>query len=187
MIGSIFRKFGQVQDQHTVETPQDLSKGAISRSAFLSIMAVGLTATGVAAMSRKASAAPAHGDLAVRDLDKFYDAWQDRFNAWDADAMADLYVEDVTYLNPQGHRVMGRAAVRQDLANLFQLKPKIQLNERRYILHSDTALTTNHWAMTLTGPDGAAQNMTGGGIEVVRKQSDGDWRFIIDDASRSAR
>jgi len=35
-------------------------------------------------------------------------------------------------------------------------------------------------------PDGTEQELTGGGIEVVRKQADGGWRYIIDDASRSA-
>jgi len=40
--------------------------------------------------------------------------------------------------------------------------------------------------VTYTNPDGTEQELTDGGIEVARKQADGGWRYIIDDASRSA-
>jgi ketosteroid isomerase-like protein len=66
------------------------------------------------------------------------------------------------------------------------LKPTIDIRDRRHVVYQDIALTTNHWKLTLTNPDGTTQELTGGGIEVVRKQADGGWRFIIDDASRSA-
>jgi len=66
------------------------------------------------------------------------------------------------------------------------LKPQIVLGDRRHLLYQDRALTTNHWRMNFNNADGVKQELTGGGIEVMRKQADGGWRYIIDDASRSA-
>ena len=60
------------------------------------------------------------------------------------------------------------------------------IGDRWHVVYQDTALTTNHWKLKLINPDGTVQDLTGGGIEVVRKQADGGWRYIIDDASRSA-
>jgi hypothetical protein len=41
--------------------------------------------------------------------------------------------------------------------------------------------------MNFNNAEGAKQELTGGGIEVMRKTpGDGGWRYIIDDASRSA-
>jgi len=33
----------------------------------------------------------------------------------------------------------------------------------------------------MTGPDGQPTAMAGKAIEVVRRQADGTWRFIVDD------
>jgi ketosteroid isomerase-like protein len=66
------------------------------------------------------------------------------------------------------------------------LKPQIVLGDRKHLVYRDTALTTNHWKLTIPNSDGSKQVVPGGGIEVMRRQADGGWRYIIDDASRSA-
>lgn len=68
----------------------------------------------------------------------------------------------------------------------LSLKAQIVLGNRRHVVYQDVALTTNRWRMNFTNADGVGQELTGGGIEVMRKQADGGWRYIIDDASRSA-
>ena len=40
--------------------------------------------------------------------------------------------------------------------------------------------------MNFCNEDDVKEELTGGGIEVLAKQEDGGWRYIIDDASRSA-
>ncbi|MBB3859339.1 uncharacterized protein (TIGR02246 family) [Novosphingobium hassiacum] len=122
----------------------------------------------------------------VTDLDKVYDEWQARMNRADLEGLVDFYLEDVTYINPDGKLLIGKAAVRTDFESILALKPQIVLGDRVHHVYHDIALTTNHWKMTFTDPDGKVQNLTGGGIEVMRKQADGGWRYIIDDASRSA-
>ncbi|MBA4760045.1 MAG: SgcJ/EcaC family oxidoreductase [Sphingosinicella sp.] len=149
-------------------------------------MAVGAVATGLGGPTYAAGATGSRSVPPVTDLDKFYDAWQERLNSGDLEGLVDLYVEDVTYVNPDGKLLYGKSAVRVDFEGLVALKPNIVLGNRRHVVYHDVALTTNHWRMNFTNADGVKQELTGGGIEVLRKQADGGWRYIIDDASRSA-
>jgi len=188
VIGSI-RKAWQhrtTTETHAPGTP-DNGQSGLSRSEFLRVAAAGAIAMGIGAKSAAARAASASNAIAVTDIDKLYDVWQERFNAGDLDGLVDLYTEDVTYLSPEGKYLIGKEAVRNDFEGLLAIKPTIVLGNRKHLLYGDIALTTNHWRMNFQNEDGALQEMTGGGIEVMQKQkSDGGWRYIIDDASRSA-
>lgn len=59
--------------------------------------------------------------------------------------------------------------MREDFAGLLSIKPQIVLGNRKHYLWQDMALTTNHWRMTFVNADGVDQELTGGGIEVMRK------------------
>jgi uncharacterized protein (TIGR02246 family) len=159
----------------------------LTRSHFLRVAAMGAVTAGFGLGSGKALAAASSKSIPpVTDIDKLYDAWQARFNAADVDGLVDLYVTDVTFINPQGKVINGKAGVRADFVEAFKLKPQLVLHDRKHIVYRDIALTTNRSTMTLPNPDGTKQTLQGGGIEVLQKQADGGWRFIVDDASRSA-
>ena len=42
------------------------------------------------------------------------------------------------------------------------------------------ALVVGMWSFTGTGPDGEAVKLTGHNADVLRRQADGSWRFVID-------
>jgi ketosteroid isomerase-like protein len=44
----------------------------------------------------------------------------------------------------------------------------------------DLAVLTAKWELSMTGQDGKPAQMTGQSMEVVRRQSDGRWLFVID-------
>ncbi|SNS67060.1 MULTISPECIES: nuclear transport factor 2 family protein [unclassified Azospirillum] len=158
----------------------------LTRSTFLKGVTAGLVSAGIAGPMGEAAATSVSRIAPVTDIDKLYDAWQERFNAADLDALVDLYVADVTYVNPDGTEMVGQSRVRDDFKGLLALKPKIDLNVRKHLLYKDIALTTNHWTLRMPKADGTLVELTGGGIEVMQKQRDGGWRYVIDDASRSA-
>ncbi|EBA06700.1 YybH family protein [Sagittula stellata] len=167
------------------ETPATAA-GGLTRAGFLRLLGTGLFAGG-AGLSATGLFAQTSSDTApVTDIDKVYDAWQDRFNAGDLDGLIALYAEDVTYINPDGAEWIGKAATKADYAELLALKPRIEIGDRIHVVHQDIGLSTNHWTLELTDPEGKVQTLTGGGIEVLRDFGDAGWQFIIDDASRSA-
>jgi len=45
----------------------------------------------------------------------------------------------------------------------------------------DLAMVYNDWSMSAKRPDGQPVEASGKAIEVVRRQPDGTWRFILDD------
>lgn len=186
MIGSICKILSEAQ----AGTPEPGLHGDglphFSRSGFLRAMAAGVLSAGVVATAGEAFAGSSGAIMPVTDIDKLYDAWQERLNTADLDGLVDLYVEDVTYVNPEGKLMVGKSRVREDFTALLALKPQIVLGNRKHLTYHDTALTTNHWKLKITTTDGKSQDLNGGGIEVLRKQADGGWRYIIDDASRSA-
>ncbi|MBU0555022.1 MAG: SgcJ/EcaC family oxidoreductase [Alphaproteobacteria bacterium] len=183
MIGSLREAW---QGKFPGDTPDSLpsTRGNLTRANFLRVMTAGALAVGFGGVGKAASGTSSVPP--VVDLDKFYDAWQERLNAGDLEGLVDLYVEDVTYVNSAGQLLHGKAKVRKDFEGLLAIKPQIVLGNRQHVVYRDIVLTTNHWRMNFTNADGIKQEMTGGGIEVIRKDTDGGWRFIIDDASRSA-
>lgn len=187
MISSIYKVWKAARSGNE---DASLSSGAtqpcLTRANFLRGITAGALVAGVALTTDRAVAAKAKRIKPVTDIDKLYDAWQDRFNAGDLDALVDLYTSDVTYVDPEGKQMVGKSKVRENLAGIIGLKPHIILGERKHLLYRDVALTTNHWKLTIPNADGTNQELTGGGIEVLKKQADGGWRYIIDDASRSA-
>jgi ketosteroid isomerase-like protein len=51
----------------------------------------------------------------------------------------------------------------------------------RYVLEAgDTAVLSGQWKLTGRGPDGTAMEMTGRSVEVLRRQADGTWLFVLD-------
>lgn len=191
MIGSILQAFRSRggADLTNIEASDSAAHG-VTRQDFLKLAAAGTLVAGFGSSACAGNAAQVTKGTGlvppVTDIDKVYDAWQDRMNRGDLEGLVDFYLEDVTYINPDGKLLYGKAAVRADFEGLLALKPQIVLGDRVHYLYQDVALTTNHWKMTFTDPDGKVQNLAGGGIEVMRKQADGGWRYIIDDASRSA-
>ena len=61
------------------------------------------------------------------------------------------------------------------------MKPKITVNVTKIIQTGDLALVNAKWTLKGTGPDGKEVNLNGRSTEILRKQPDGTWRFVIDD------
>ena len=85
-------------------------------------------------------------------------------------------------LVPQpGQVVHGTAAIREALLGFLALKLPIRLERKRVLEKGDMALVSSTWSLSGTGPDGTAVDLGGNTTEVIRRQSDGTWRYVIDD------
>ena len=83
----------------------------------------------------------------------------------------------------EGGRVArGPAAIRKAIAMFAAMKPKFRMNVGRIVkAGDDIAVLYNDWTLSATGPDGAAFTDQGKATEIVRRQRNGTWRFVVDD------
>ena len=104
----------------------------------------------------------------------------DAFNAGKLDALVALYEPEAHLISQQDQVQVGHDAIRNTLKEFLALRGKIDMDTLYAFEAGDTALLRSHWSVVGTGPDGKVLEMQGNGVEVLRRQSDGTWRFIID-------
>lgn len=119
------------------------------------------------------------GQRTPEDCDR---AFGERLNAEDVDGIVQLYEPDATFIPQEGEPITGTQGIRQALAEFAAMKPKIKMNVTKVVkAGGDLAVLYNNWALSAKGPDGATINMEGKAIEIVRRQPDGTWLFVVDD------
>ena len=102
------------------------------------------------------------------------------FNKGDLDAIMGLYEPEAALVAQAGQVTRGHTAIRSSLQQFLALKGHIQMKSLFVIHGSDLALLRSQWKLNGTGPDGKAVEMVGQGIEVARRQSNGEWLLSID-------
>lgn len=108
------------------------------------------------------------------DVDRLFGEYA---NAGDLDALVGLYEPTaVLAMVPGGPPLVGTAAIRDGLAGFLATKPRLEMNVVKVIrAGDDLAILYNDFRQTAPEP------LAGKAIEVVRRQADGTWRFVIDD------
>ena len=103
-------------------------------------------------------------------------------NAGDLEAVGALYEPHGALVQQDGSLAIGPVAIRESLAALVGMKARIAMNVvRTHPAGGDLAALYNDWSMAATGPDGTSVHLSGKALELVRRQSDGTWRFVLDD------
>jgi uncharacterized protein (TIGR02246 family) len=100
----------------------------------------------------------------------------------DLDAAVALYEPNATLVLDSGEVVTGQAAIREALTGFLAFDEVHFTREIKAIQSGDgnLALLRGAWSATSTGPDGQPVTVTGNNVEVVRRQPDGTWLFVID-------
>jgi uncharacterized protein (TIGR02246 family) len=107
--------------------------------------------------------------------------FQKAFNAGDLEGLMALYEPDATLIpQPGAQPITGTLAIRSALQGFLALKGKVDLQTKYVVQHGDVALLRSAWRLKGTGPDGKPVEMSHASAEVLRRQPDGSWRYIID-------
>jgi hypothetical protein len=72
--------------------------------------------------------------------------------------------------------------VRAALQGFLALKGRIRLETKLVVTVGDLAYLSNTWSLSGTGPDGNRVVLGATTAEVARRQADGTWRYVIDNA-----
>ena len=97
-------------------------------------------------------------------------------------AMA-LYEPDATFVVSPDELVTGLDAIRAVVQNFIAAEATFSVDGVTVVPSGDgsVAVLRAKGTATSTGPDGARATAPFHSIEVVRRQSDGTWKFMIDD------
>jgi uncharacterized protein (TIGR02246 family) len=117
---------------------------------------------------------PAYNPTEIHDL------FRNAFNLGDVEALLALY-ESNAVLVVDGKAVVGRNAIREVLEGFLARRGRMTI-ETRAVVESPQGLAVLHggWVINPVSGLGAEIATRGLSTEVVRKQPDGTWLFVID-------
>jgi ketosteroid isomerase-like protein len=115
--------------------------------------------------------------MGVNDPHAVIGEWIKLFNAGDLEGLiADMYEDGIVLVpGPDTAPVSGKEALRNELEQFLAMKGTMSLAASTCIVSGDLALCHDHWV--LEGPSGSMEGTT---ADVVRRQADGTWRYVID-------
>jgi len=103
-------------------------------------------------------------------------------NAGDIDALVGLYEPGSILVQRDGCIASGTGAIRAIFERMMARHPRINCEIVKVVSNDhDLAIVHNQWHLLMRDDDDRASEMTGKAIEVMRRQSDGSWRFALDD------
>lgn len=107
----------------------------------------------------------------------------------DIETSVALYESDAVLFRKNGSVMAGLEAIRKNNAAMIALKPTFTIDFIKATVSGDGTLATNRMRASFigTGADGKPVQNRIHTLEVVRRQPDGSWRYIIDDPFGSMR
>jgi uncharacterized protein (TIGR02246 family) len=114
--------------------------------------------------------------MTVRNPQEIHAAFEKAFNAGDLDGLVALYEKDAVLAAAPGQPVAaGRDAIREAYRSYLAARPVITVATVAVFENADLALLHGRWERKSD-----AIHNTGRNSEVVRRQADGTWLFVID-------
>lgn len=111
---------------------------------------------------------------------EFLISYVKKFNAGDISSLISLYETEACFVSQAGEVVKGIENIRQRLQSFINMNGKIDSKVNGVIHTNDIALVNTEWSFNGSGPDGKSVTIIGKATDVLRQQSDGTWRILID-------
>jgi uncharacterized protein (TIGR02246 family) len=121
--------------------------------------------------------------MAATEPEQMPGLFEEAFNAGDVDALMALYEPDAALVPQPGAVAEGTAAIRESLRWFLDRRGRITIDTKLVLRVGDLAYLANRWSLTGgTMPDGSPAELGATTAEVARRQPDGSWLYVIDNA-----
>ena len=113
--------------------------------------------------------------MAISEPEQIHQAVESLFNAKDLEGLTALYEKDARMVTPDGSVAEGIDAIREQWQGFLAMDAQMTVRTRYAVLVDDVALLRNDWEVK--SPD---MELASSASEVVRRQADGTWKYIVD-------
>jgi uncharacterized protein (TIGR02246 family) len=121
--------------------------------------------------------------MPATEPEQIHDLFEQAFNAGDIESLVALYEPDAALIPQPGTVAEGTAAIRDSLQWFLDRGGQITLDTKLVLRAGDLAFLANRWSLTGgTMPDGTPAELGATTAEVARRQPDGTWLYVIDNA-----
>jgi uncharacterized protein (TIGR02246 family) len=104
----------------------------------------------------------------------------DGINAGDLDSLMTLYEPGAVFATQPGTLTNDLPGIREALSTFVAAKGRLDLKVTRVLEGRDLALVIGVWSFVGTGSDGQPLRLAAKSADFLRRQEDGNWRFVID-------
>lgn len=91
-----------------------------------------------------------------------------------------LYEPGAAFATQPGSLAHGLGGIREALGGFVALQGRLDLEVTRVLEVDDLALVIGVWSFNGIGLDGEPVTLAAKNADVLRRQADGSWRFVID-------
>ena len=101
-------------------------------------------------------------------------------NSGNVESLMPLYEREAAFATEPGNLAPGAPGIHEALSGFISMRGKLDLDVTRVLQADDLALVIGVWSFDGTGPDGEPVRLESRNADVLRRQTDGTWRFVID-------
>ena len=102
------------------------------------------------------------------------------YNSGNLDGLLSLYETEARLVNHSNAIRIGTTAIRDTLHDLLKLGGQM-ISENQYAIVADNiALIRANWTIVKIDLNGEKTEVRGQSAEIVRRQTDGSWKYVID-------
>ncbi|HEX2259703.1 MAG TPA: nuclear transport factor 2 family protein [Actinomycetota bacterium] len=115
-------------------------------------------------------------------IDKELRAFQDAVNAGDLEALVGSYEPGAIFVVEPEKPANGVEEIRQTWAGILTMQPTFELNGTGLYHSGDLALGTRKWTLDGKDAEGNPVHLEGHCVATYRRQQDGRWLLVLDNA-----
>jgi ketosteroid isomerase-like protein len=102
------------------------------------------------------------------------------FSDGNLEGLVALYEPTAVLLPQPGQQAIGPTAIKEALAGFLAMKGSFRMSPIKVVPATDIAMLFSDWCLDGEDQDGNPIRLSGQTADVVRRQADGCWLFVID-------